>query len=45
MANQNEKILMSLLSIEENDKCCDCGSRGALSDEFLCCVVIATYEN
>ena len=34
MANQNEKILVELLNIEENDRCCDCGSRGLLS-KFL----------
>jgi ABC-type phosphate/phosphonate transport system ATPase subunit len=34
MANQNEKILMELLDIEENDKCCDCGSRGLFSFFF-----------
>lgn len=31
MANQNEKILISLLLIEENNNCCDCGSKGLFS--------------
>lgn len=44
MANQNEKILMSLLSIEENEKCCDCGSRGAYQMNFYVAMLIATYE-
>lgn len=45
MANQNEKILMGLLSLEENDKCCDCGSRGSLSDIFMLWCFIALHKN
>lgn len=44
MANQNEKILNSLLLIEENDKCCDCGSKGSLSDRFHVLVFIAFHK-
>lgn len=52
MANQNEKILVQLLNIEGNDKCCDCGSQGTLSasicfsrDVLLRCIKISLLRH